>query len=86
MIRRWEPQYEWQRVADALRDRVKDGTYRPQGRMPAIHQIQDEYGVGRNTALHAIRSLVEEGWLVIKPKIGTYVRPREEWPTSQDET
>jgi len=49
------------------------GSDRP---IPPEAQIQQEFGVARETARRAVALLGEEGYVVTAPGLGTYVRRR----------
>jgi len=55
-----------------LRTRIAKGERRS-GPLPSVKQLQQEYGVGRDTVLHAIDILREEGLVFTVPRRGTYV-------------
>jgi DNA-binding GntR family transcriptional regulator len=78
---KWEPKHRYEEVADDLRERVLVGEYPPRTTIPAIPRIMQFYDVGRNTALHAVALLVEEGLVVVKRSKGTFVVPPEDRPT-----
>jgi DNA-binding GntR family transcriptional regulator len=44
-----------------------------------------EFEMGHNTVLHAIRVLAEEGFVVPIQSMGTFVRPREDWPAEEED-
>jgi GntR family transcriptional regulator/MocR family aminotransferase len=43
------------------------------GPLPAVKQVQQEYGVGRDTVLRAIEIPRDEGLVFTVPRRGTYV-------------
>ncbi len=43
--------------------------------MPSVKQLQQEYGIGRDTVLRAIDILRVEGLVFTVPRRGTYVSP-----------
>jgi DNA-binding GntR family transcriptional regulator len=55
-----------------LRRRIKAGEWRT-GPLPSVAYLQQEYGVGRDTVLHALRLLREAGLIFTVPKRGSYV-------------
>lgn len=67
----------WIQVAEAIQGRIEDGTYQPNTTIPSIPQLQQEFGVGRNTAKHAVHYLAEEGWVRPISSLGTFVLPRD---------
>ncbi|KAB8186823.1 GntR family transcriptional regulator [Nonomuraea phyllanthi] len=77
---KWEPKHRYEEVADDLRDRILSGEFPPRETIPAIPRIMQQYSVGRNTAMHAVALLVEQGFLIIKRSKGTYVVPPEDRP------
>ncbi|MFI7691825.1 winged helix-turn-helix domain-containing protein [Nonomuraea sp. NPDC049655] len=78
---KWRPPHLWEHVAETLRSRIVSGEYPPQSRMPSIRTVMQEFEVGRNTALHALEHLEEEGYAVMVQSQGTFVTPPEEWPS-----
>lgn len=78
---KWEPKHRYEEVADDLRERILAGEYLPRTTIPAIPRIMQIYEIGRNTALHAVALLVEEGLVVVKRSKGTFVVPPEDRPT-----
>jgi len=60
-------------VADAIRDRIRDGFLPPGTRLPATRALAGEIGVGRNTVMAAYDRLVGEGWLSSTVGRGTFV-------------
>lgn len=77
---RWEPKYRYEEVADDLRERIERGEFPPRSTIPAIPRLMQQYEIGRNTALHAVYTLAEEGVVVIKKSQGTFVVPPEDRP------
>ncbi|WP_420820053.1 GntR family transcriptional regulator [Sinosporangium album] len=55
--------------------RIDSGIYPPRTLIPSIQRIQQEFGVGRNTARHVIAYLTEEGRVRPVPSLGTFVVP-----------
>ena len=53
--------------------RIAKGEWRS-GPLPSVKQLQQEYGVGRDTVLRAIDILREEGLVFTVPRRGTYIR------------
>lgn len=77
---KWEPKHRYEEVADDLRDRILNGEFQPRAAIPSIPRIMQEYEVGRNTAMHAVALLVEQGIVVIRQSKGTFVVPEEDRP------
>ena len=57
-----------------LRRRIEAGEWQ-RGPLPSVAYLQQEYGVGRDTVLHALRLLREAGLIFTVPKRGSYVVP-----------
>lgn len=76
----WRPSHLWEEVAETLRQRILSGQYPPRARIPSIRDVMQEFEVGRNTALHALQYLEEQGYVVMVQSQGTFVTPAEEWP------
>lgn len=68
-----EPAY--QQPSAILRARIAKGEWRS-GPLPSVKQLQQQYDIGRDTVLHAIEMLREEGLVFTVPRRGTYVSPR----------
>jgi DNA-binding GntR family transcriptional regulator len=58
-------------LAAILRDRITSGELGY--RVPSINTLAQEYGVSRNTVVHALRSLADEGLIVAVQGKGFYV-------------
>ncbi|GAB3457488.1 hypothetical protein GCM10027570_40060 [Streptomonospora sediminis] len=67
-----EPLYS--QLAGIVRRRIKDGTYRPNQRVPSESQLCEEFNVSRRTVRAAYAILLEEGLIVTSPGRGTFVR------------
>lgn len=67
------PEPAYQQLCVILRTRIARSEWRS-GPLPSVKQLQQEYGVGRDTVLRAIDILREEGLLFTVPRRGTYVR------------
>lgn len=65
-------------IADLLRDRITAGELRPGDRIPSENDLQQMYGVGRETARRAHRELADEGLIDVRHGYASRVRvPRE---------
>ena len=62
------------RVASQLRADIEDGKYPAGTKLPSYRQLEDSYGVARNTVAAALRVLQAEGLVDIRPNSGAYVR------------
>lgn len=70
------PLIPYLKIADELRNRIRDGVYEVGGRLPSARELADELGVARNTVGSAIRLLREEGLVTPVPGRGTVVEAR----------
>lgn len=59
-----------------LRSRIASGDLPPGTRLPARHQMAEEYGAAEGVVRQATETLVREGLLVSRPGAGTFVRER----------
>jgi GntR family transcriptional regulator len=66
------PEPAYQQLSAILRARIARGEWRT-GPVPSVKQLQQEYGVGRDTVLRAIEILRDEGVVFTVPRRGTYV-------------
>jgi DNA-binding GntR family transcriptional regulator len=66
----------YRQIAAILRGRIEEGELDADRPIPSEAQIQQEFGVARETARKAVALLREEGWVVTVPGLGTYVRKR----------
>lgn len=64
-------------LADLLTQRIERGELLPNRPIPSETQLQQEFGVARGTARHAIAVLRERGLVFTVPQRGTFVSPRE---------
>ncbi|MGH3844796.1 MAG: GntR family transcriptional regulator [Pseudonocardiaceae bacterium] len=64
----------YQRVARDLRDRVLNGTYAPDAKMPSLREIEAEFDVSRATSRAAYQVLISEGIVEGRFGGGYYVR------------
>jgi GntR family transcriptional regulator len=60
-------------LAEAIRERILLGDLRPGDQLPAEREIGDRAGISRMTARQAIAYLVRQGFLVVRPGLGTFV-------------
>ncbi|MEU5321665.1 winged helix-turn-helix domain-containing protein [Streptomyces sp. NPDC021056] len=64
---------EFQRVAEALRTRMTDGTHAVGAYLPPQRELTEEFGVSRDTIQRALRELADEGWIVSRQGSGSRV-------------
>ncbi len=58
---------------------IVSGASAPGQRLPAEPTLCETYGVSRPVLREAMRVLVAKGLVVSKPRVGSVVRPRDEW-------
>jgi DNA-binding transcriptional regulator YhcF (GntR family) len=68
------PEPPYQRIADAIRDRIRTGELRPGDRVPSTRAVVREWGVAMVTAAKALGVLQREGLVEARPGAGTVVR------------
>ena len=68
------PEPAYRQVAGILTRRIQAGDWRT-GPLPSVQALQQEFGVGRDTVLHALRLLRDAGVVFTGPKRGSYVSP-----------
>ncbi|HYK82145.1 MAG TPA: PLP-dependent aminotransferase family protein [Gemmatimonadales bacterium] len=62
-------------IYDSLRDAIVSGRLAPGLRVPPTRVLAHELQVSRNTASAALAQLRAEGYLDVRPRSGTFVRP-----------
>ena len=66
------PEPAYRQVAAILTGRIEAGEWRS-GPVPSVKAMQQEYGVGRDTVLHALRLLRDANLIFTVAKRGSYV-------------
>lgn len=66
------PEPAYRQLAGILRDRIAAGEWST-GPLPSVKELQDTYGVGRDTVLRALDILRSDGLVFTVPRRGTYV-------------
>jgi len=64
----------YRQIAEILRERIEAGDLEPDRPIPSETAIEQEFGVARATARHAVALLREWDLVVTVPGMGTYVR------------
>ncbi|MFI7504275.1 GntR family transcriptional regulator [Streptomyces sp. NPDC049687] len=64
---------EFQRVSDALRARIADGTYPVRTFLPSQRDLAEEFEVSRDTVQRVLRDLAEGGWIKSRQGSGSQV-------------
>ncbi|WP_277183087.1 FadR/GntR family transcriptional regulator [Caballeronia sp. BR00000012568055] len=67
------------RIVQELGMQIASGVFAPGQRLPAEPTLCETYGVSRPVLREATRVLVAKGLVVSKPRVGSVVRPRDEW-------
>ncbi|WP_280269062.1 GntR family transcriptional regulator [Nocardia wallacei] len=67
----------YQRIADLLREEIRNGTWKPGDRLPSHNELADQMQVSITTARNAIQVLVAENLLYTATSRGTIVRSQE---------
>ncbi len=67
------------RIVQELGTEIVSGKFAPGERLPPEPTLCEAYGVSRPVLREATRVLVAKGLVVSKPRVGSIVRPREEW-------
>jgi DNA-binding GntR family transcriptional regulator len=68
------PEPAYQQLTAILTRRIEAGEW-PRGPLPSVKTLQQDYGVGRDTVLHALQLLRDDGLIFTVPKRGSYVSP-----------
>jgi GntR family transcriptional regulator len=63
----------YQQVADALRRRIRSTEFAPDKPLPTEAELQEQYAVSRNTIREAVRLLLQQRLLEIRPGKGTFI-------------
>lgn len=64
----------WQRIRQALKAAILDGSYGPGERLPTEQALADRFGVNRHTVRRAVSALVEQGMLRVEQGRGMFVQ------------
>ncbi|MFF4254043.1 GntR family transcriptional regulator [Streptomyces sp. NPDC001663] len=64
---------EFERVLEALRTRIADGTYAVGFLLPPQRELADEFGVSRDTVQRVMRELKDDGWIESRQGSGSRV-------------
>jgi GntR family transcriptional regulator len=67
-------------IADVLAARIEDGTYPPDGRLPAEPDLVAEFGASRESVRRAVDELRSRGLIETVRGKGSFVVPAEERP------
>jgi DNA-binding GntR family transcriptional regulator len=70
-------------IADVIAARIEDGTYPPDGRLPAEPDLAAEFGAARESVRRAIRELRARGLVETVAGKGSFVIPPDERTSPQ---
>ena len=68
-------------IADVLAERIEDGTYPPEARLPAELELVAEFGASRESVRRAVDELRKRGLIETVKGKGSYILPIEERPS-----
>lgn len=73
----------YQRIAAEIAERIQRGEIPPNRAIPGEKAMMQQYGVAKVTARQAVAYLREQGWVFTVPYRGTFVSPKDKWPTTE---
>jgi GntR family transcriptional regulator len=62
-----------ERVAEDVKAQVRAGTLSPGEQLPGNRRLAELHGVALATLQKSLKSLEEQGWVVIRPTVGVFV-------------
>ncbi|MFC4015985.1 GntR family transcriptional regulator [Nonomuraea purpurea] len=71
----------YQAIANEIRQRIQAGELVPSRPIPSEVALVQEFGAARETVRRAIAFLRQQEWIYTIPHRGSYVSPREQWPS-----
>jgi len=74
MLNTYSPIPLYHQLAEILENKIQDGEFVPDDRIPAETKLAEIYGIGRPTVRQAIDILVKKGMVVRRRGAGTYVK------------
>ncbi|MFI6485574.1 GntR family transcriptional regulator [Nonomuraea sp. NPDC050663] len=83
-VDRFDPTPIYRQLAELVIADIRAGKLQVRDQIPSESQMVQEHGVARDTARQAVEYLRGQGWVFTLPQRGTFVSPREQWPTSSD--
>jgi GntR family transcriptional regulator len=72
-IDREGPTPPYRQVAEILRERIESGKIPPGRRIPSLVELEDEFGVARDTLRKAVQVLKDDGLVSTVVGMGTFV-------------
>lgn len=73
----------YQRVVEAIKEKIRSGSLSPGDRLPGNRGLAEQYGVALGTAQKALLVLQDEGWLTATPSVGVFVSEKQ--PSADDD-
>jgi GntR family transcriptional regulator len=67
------PRYMYEQITEALRGRIRDGTYPPGSQLPTRVELRKEFQVSDIVITFAMRTLRQQGLVETLPGVGVYV-------------
>ncbi len=64
----------FQRIADDLREQIRNGFYRPGAPLPSVRRLQERYNVSPMTVRQALQQIRTEGLVTVERGAGVFVR------------
>jgi DNA-binding GntR family transcriptional regulator len=74
VVSRADQRPAYQQIADALRARMRDGTYPPGAKLPSESELRETWEVGAKTVRAALDQLRAEGLVIGRQGVGSFVR------------
>jgi DNA-binding transcriptional MocR family regulator len=65
--------YQYQVIADNLEKNIADKRWVSGEKLPSIRQLSEQYGISKNTVIHALYDLEAAGLIEARPKTGYFV-------------
>ncbi len=72
-------------IADVLAKRIEDGTYPPEGRLPAELDLVAEFGSSRESVRRAVDELRKRGLIETVKGKGSFILPADERPNGRND-
>lgn len=63
-----------QRIFEALREQMRNGTYAPGSQLPSTHELAAKWKASVFTVHTALTMLANEGWIERRPYVGTFIQ------------
>jgi GntR family transcriptional regulator len=83
-IDREGPVPPYRQIADSLRSRIADGTIPVGRRIPSLVELEQEFGVARDTLRKAVQVLKDEGLVETVTGMGIFVTAEPKPPADGD--